>query len=463
MRNKLVFQGGTVVLPDRTVNACLVVEDGVVSGLTLAPPPGGYEVVDVSGKLLLPGVIDTHVHLSEPSPNSHRENWYTGSRSAAAGGVTTIVQMPITDPTLVDTATFRLAKGLAEEKSCVDFALWGGLTPACVDAFPEMDALGCVAYKGFMAFAGEFYPHIGDADLMRAMETAAKFGGLIGVHAENAELALRGAAALEREGCRDYGRYDEARPWWVEAEAISRALLFARASGARLYVCHLSGAEGVQLIKEAKARRMDVSAETCPHYLLFTRELYREKENYAKCDPPLRSAENREKLWEYAFDGTLDTLGSDHGLYRDQDQVPEGSFWSDLSGFGSIDVGFTAFFSEALERGLPLQRMAQLASGNAARILGLSPRKGSLLPGSDGDVLVLDPDCPWQYDGTRSFSGVKSDKGPYHGRTLRCKVLQTYIRGRLVYDGDQITAPAGWGRYVPRTRGREGVYPPVED
>lgn len=451
MKKRMVFQGGDIVLPDRVAHGCLVVEDGVISGITQRPPEGLHELVDVSGKVLLPGGVDTHVHITEPSPNSHRENWKTGSRAAAAGGITTIVQMPVNQPPVADRESFAFTRKLAEEKSCVDFALWGALIPTSVDNMEELNALGCVAYKGFMSNGCDFYPRIPDEGLLRAMGLAHGFGGMVGVHAEHAELAEVGAAALGAAGCTDYTRYDEARPWWVELEAIQRALLFAEVSKARLYICHLSAVEGIREIREAKRRGMDVTAETCPHYLLFTRDAFREKGGYAKCNPPLRSAENREKLWEYVFDGTLDTLGSDHGIYRDEHTPPAESFWSDMAGFPGIDIGLTAFYSEAVtQRGLPLPRAAALAAGNAAWVMGLST-KGNLLPGADADIVIMDFNHTWQYDGTKTFSGVKNDKGIYHGRELKCRVMSTYVRGQLVYDGKHIVAPAGGGHFIPRS------------
>nr|WP_325211249.1 allantoinase AllB [uncultured Oscillibacter sp.] len=454
MGKKLVFQGGAVVLPDEVVKGCLVVEDGQIAGMTLRPPKGGYDEIDVSGKILLPGGVDSHVHVTEPSPNSRRENWTTASRSAAAGGVTTIVQMPVNDPPVDGKGNFELVKKLAEQKSCVDFALWGALIPSSVPRLEELNRLGCVAYKGFMSNGCSFFPRIDDVSLVKAMTLAREFGGLIGLHAEHAELAEAGVMELDAARCSDYARYDEARPWWVEAEAIQRALLFARVSGARLYIAHLSAAEGVKLVREAKQRGQCVVGETCPHYLLFTKDAFREKGGYAKCNPPLRSKENQERLWEYIFDGTLDVLGSDHGVYRDAEEAPEENFWTGAAGFPSIDVALTAFYSEAVvERGLPLPMAAALAAGNAARIFGLAD-KGSLLPGKDADIVVMDFHSAWRYDAGRSFSGTKFTRGLYQDRLIKCRVEGTYVRGERVYDGETVTALPGYGRFTASRRQR---------
>ncbi len=357
MQQKLVFRGGKIVLPDAVMQGDLVVENGKITELSSCAATDGCRVVDVSGRVLLPGGIDSHVHVTEPSPNSGREDWTTASRSAAAGGVTTIVQMPVNDPPISNRANFIRTRDIAEKKSCVDFALWGALIPSSVAHLKELYRLGCVAFKGFMSHGCEFFPRIDDVNLFRAMELAHGFGGIVGLHAEHADLAELGAGRLEAEGCTDYARYDEARPRWTEAEAIERALLLAQVTGAEVYFAHLCAAQGVELVRSAKRRGQRVIAETCPHYLLFSWEACREKGSFAKCNPPLRSEENREQLWNAIFDGTLNVLGSDHGIYRDGEPNPDESFWQAPAGFPGIDVALTAFYSEAVvKRGLPLPR-----------------------------------------------------------------------------------------------------------
>ena len=241
----VLFAGGTVVLPDRTVRAALVAEGGKVAGLLSHPQnPGAFEVVDVSGKLLFPGVIDTHVHMWDPTPLNYREDWYHGTRAAAAGGITTVVEMPLSVPPVTDRAGFENKRRVADANTFVDYALWGGLVPSCVDSLEELDALGCVAYKGFMSFANPDYPQITDGYLVRGLENAAKFDGLIGVHAENAEVADFGSRAMAAAHCPDEAKHDDARPWWCELEAIQRAVLFAQNTGAALYICHMTITQG---------------------------------------------------------------------------------------------------------------------------------------------------------------------------------------------------------------------------
>lgn len=452
-QRKKLFKGGLVVLPDRTIKASLVVEDGKIIGLVKTEPDNNYEVIDVTGKVLFPGLIDTHVHMWDPSPLNYREDWYHGSQCAAAGGITTIVDMPLSVPPVTDKAGFDLKLDVASKNSYVDFAFWGGLIPSCLDNLSELDKLGCVAYKGFMSFANPDYPQITDGYLVRGMRKAAEFDGLIGVHAENAEVADFGSKDMIAADCKDEAMHDDARPWWVELEAIQRAVLFARNTGARLYICHMTIAEGAEFLKKAKMQGCNVSVETCPHYLLFDKTVLRDKKAFAKCNPPMRSRENVEKLWDYVMDGTIDTIGSDHGPYSDEEKEKEGCFWKEYCGFGGYDAMLAGLITEGVhKRGMSLPRLAQLTSGNAARIMGLFPKKGSLLPGSDADIVIVDMDRKWVYDGAKSLSKTKSVKGIYQDMQLKGKVIQTYVRGELVYDDGEITTQAGYGEYVPKQR-----------
>lgn len=453
--NKKIFYGGQVVLPDRVTKSSLVVEGEKIVGLL---SPGitlsfDYEAIDVTGKVLMPGVIDSHVHMWDPSPQNYRENWKQGSQCAASGGITTIVDMPLSVPPVVDEKGFRIKYDVAKRDSCVDFAFWGGLTPGCVDQLESLDRLGCVAYKGFMSFANPDYPQITDGYLVRGMRNAAKFGGLIGVHAENAEVADFGSREMAfREGVSN-SMHDEARPWWVEMEAIQRAVLFAQNTGARLYICHMTIPEGAQFLKEAKSKGVEVYVETCPHYLLFDREIMNEKGSFAKCNPPIRERKKVEKLWDYVFDGTVDVLGSDHGPYTDEEKLRNENFFLEYSGFGGFDAMLAGMITEGVhKRELPLPTLSRITAGNTARIMGLAPKKGTLLPGTDADVLVVDLNEEWVFDGTKSLSKMKTVHNIYHGSLLKGRVKQTWLRGQLIYDQGNILKPGGYGQYVAKIK-----------
>ncbi len=453
--NKKIFTGGQVVLPDSIVTGSLVVEGEQIAGLLLPGIRLGseYEEIDVSGKVLLPGVIDSHVHMWDPSPQNYREDWRHGSQCAASGGITTIIDMPLSVPPVVNEEGFRIKQTLADQESCVDFAFWGGLTPNCVDNLEELDKLGCVAYKGFMSFANPDYPQITDGYLIRGMRRAAAFGGLIGVHAENAEAAAFGSEEMSARTDVPNSMHDEARPWWVELEAIQRAVLFARNTGARLYICHMTIPEGAQFIKQAKMDGLPVYAETCPHYLLFDKTVMNEKGAFAKCNPPIRSRERVDKLWNYVFDGTIDTLGSDHGPYTDEEKQKNGNFFLEYSGFGGYDAMLAGMITEGVhKRGLPLTTLSRITAGNTARIMGLAPRKGTLLPGADADIAVVDLNEEWVFDGTQSLSKPKTANNLYHGSRMKGRVRETWVRGTRVFQNGRIVGAAGYGQYIPKIR-----------
>ena len=215
----------------------------------------------------------------------------------------------------------------------------------------------------------------------------------------------------------------------------------------------MTTAEGAAYLKKAKCDGVKVYVETCPHYLLFDKTVMREKGSYAKCNPPIRSRENVEKLWDYVLDGTIDTIGSDHGPYSDEEKVKEGNFFKEYCGFGGFDAMLAGLITEGVhKRGLALPRLAELLAGNTARIMGLYPRKGSLLPGADADIAIVDLDEEWVFDGEASLSKTKSKNNIYHGARLRGRVKETWVRGSRVYFDGEITGEKGHGRYVPKQK-----------
>ena len=453
--SKTIIKHGNLVLEEQTMQADLVIEHGIITGIALdAQADGDCNVIDAAGKMVLPGMIDTHSHVTDPGPYNYREDWRCASRSAAAGGITTIADMPL--PSIAVLNKDRVAEKLqvVENSSVVDFALWGGVTPLNIDKLEEMNEAGCIGYKGFMCFATKEYPQITDGYLVEGLKRTKEFGGLIAVHAENAEVADMGCKRFSAEGCTDEARFDDARPWWVEYEAIQRATLFAKVLDAKLMVCHMTITQGAEYLKDLKSKGARIYVETCPHYLLFDHDILREKKAFAKCTPPFRSRENVDALWAYVADGTIDVLGTDHGPFTDEEKGQEGDFWKEYCGFGCNDAVMAAMIMEGVhKRGLSWNRLASLTSGNAARMFGIYPQKGSLMPGADADLQIIDPDQEWVYDGLKSFSKTKSSKGVYQGMKFTGKVVSTLVRGELVYDGQNILVPDGYGKLVRRKNG----------
>lgn len=451
-QKNFLIKNGKVVLPGGVRELSILVENGRIGALLEkdGEVPADCEVIDAQGKIVMPGMIDTHNHMGDPGPFNFREDWYHGTCSAASGGITTICDMPLpSEPATIDQAGFELKKGIAEKNAVVDFALWGGLIPNSIKDLKMMSDLGCIGFKGFMCFATEAYPRITDGYLVEGMKEVSSFGGLIALHAENAEVAGMGCDRYSAMHCTDEAKFDDARPWWTEYDAIQRSVLFAKMTGARVEICHLSTMQGAEFLQKAKAEGTKVYVETCPHYLIFDHDILRTKKSFAKCTPPFRSRENVEKMWEYVKNGTIDVLGSDHGPFTDEEKVEKNDFWHEYCGFGCNDVMLAAMVSEGVnKRGLSWERLAELTSGNAAKMLGLYPQKGCLLPGSDADFIFIDPDEKWVYDGAKSFSKTKSVKGAYQGMELTGRITDTFVRGTRVYGDGRILTESGYGKFV---------------
>jgi allantoinase len=447
-----LIRGGTAIMENGAVQANIGIRDGRIAALLdPAVPFEAEEVIEAGGLVVFPGLIDPHVHLWEPGPLSYREDFRHGSQASAAGGVTTLIEMPLSIPPVIDEASFRLKLDTATANSVVDFALWGGLIPRSIRELKHLHELGCIGFKAFMSYANDEYPHTPDHHLLEAMYEIAKFGGLVGVHAENADVVKYWSEKLERQGVRDADAYADGRPAVAELDAMQRVILFAGETGCRLHIVHMTVAEGGEMVNRAKARGVRVSNETCPHYLLFDKSALAEKGVFAKCNPPLRSAENREALWEQLFKGNIDCIGSDHGPYTDEEKTASGGdIWSAPPGFGGIELILPTMISEGYhKRGLSLERIALLTSTNAAKIFGLYPRKGSIRVGSDADLVLADLNETWTYRGESSFSKTKTSHSIYDGVTFKGRVKTTLVRGRKVYDQAAIVVTPGYGEFIP--------------
>lgn len=453
-QNKLIIRNGNLVLEARTVKGDLVVENGRIAAIMEhAPFEQHAEEIDAEGMMVMPGMIDTHAHLQDPGPYNYREDWRCASQAAAAGGITTIADMPLPSIAVLDRERFEQKLAVAQENSFVDFVLWGGITPKNLDKLEELNASGCIGYKGFMCFATEEYPQITDGYLVDGLKRTRAFDGLVAVHAENAEVAAFGCNAFSAARCDDEAMFDQARPWWTELEAIQRATLFARQFDARIMICHLTIAQGAEYLKQLRKEGTKVFVETCPHYLIFDNTVLRSKKAYAKCTPPFRSRENVDKLWDYVFDGTIDVIGSDHGPFTDEEKVRSGDFWKEFCGFGCNDAVMAALMTEGVHRrGLSWNRLASITSGNAARMFQIYPQKGNLLPGADADIMIVAPDEEWVYDGAKTFSKTKSTRGVYQGMRFKGRVRSTMVRGEMIYDGGKIVANAPAGEFIRRNK-----------
>lgn len=444
-----IFRSRRVVLENGVAPGSIGVKDGRIVFVAAHDwNADADETVDAGDRLIFPGAIDPHVHYKDPGPNVRRENWESGSRQAAAGGVTTVIEMPLCVPLTVDKAGFDLKMKRATSLSLVDFALWGGMNNLAEGHYRELHDLGCAAFKVFLSTDPDS-PKLGDYDFLRALRDVAAFGGLVGVHAENADIIDSCGLALERAGRQDGMAHKDARPDVAEVEAVQRALLFGLDAGCRMHICHLSSARTGAVMDFYRGQGADFSVETCHGYLVLDdRDLARCGAR-AKCNPPLRDSANREALWRMVETGRIHMVGSDHSPYWDAER--DQSLWKAPPGLSGIDLMFPLLVDEGMNRrGLAPEAMARLLSLNAAKRFRLYPRKGCIRPGADADLAVVDPDAEWTWSWTLSLGNSKEKRTPYEGRRIKGRVLSTYVRGRRVYDGEknEILAEPGFGKFI---------------
>ncbi|MEA2511624.1 MAG: allantoinase, partial [Thermomicrobiales bacterium] len=360
----LLIRNGIVVTEAGVGMADVAVVDGAIVEVEPELVGTGREEIDATGLHVFPGVIDAHVHFNEPG-RTDWEGWASGTRAAAAGGGTCVFEMPLNaHPPTLDAASFEAKRAAAEAQAVTDFALWGGLVPGNRDHLPELAESGAIGFKAFMSQSGtDDFPAADDLTLVEGMATAAELGKIVAVHAESDSLTSRLAARAVAEGRTSVRDYLASRPVLAEVEAIGRAILFAEETGCALHVVHVSSGAGVALIAAARTRGIDVSCETCPHYLIFTEEDVERLGAVAKCAPPIRSAAEREALWSSLLAGDISIVASDHS--PSPPDLKEGAdffrIWGGISGCQST---LSAMLSEGYHaRGVPLSVVAAVTAG----------------------------------------------------------------------------------------------------
>jgi allantoinase len=449
--------GGRVATHTGVFPATVAIAGGRIAALLdPAEDVRAEEVIEATGRIVLPGGIDPHVHFNEPG-RAHWEGFQTGSTSAAAGGITTVIEMPLNaNPPTTDERAFALKVRAIKNKAMVDYALWGGLVTDNVDALDGLQRSGVVAYKAFMIETGTEFARADDGVLWEGMERIAAWDSVLGVHAENNDLAARLRDRLQRAGRRDMRAWGESRPPAVELEAIERALRFAAATGCRLHIVHLSLPDGGSLAATARQAGQRVTVETCPHYLLFDEDALSRLGPVAKCAPPLRPRAAVEGLWHQVLDGTIDVLSSDHSPCPPEDKSRGAeNIWDAWGGIAGVQTLLPLMVSEGVHRrGLSLERLVSLTSTNTAKIFGLFPRKGSLQPGADADIVVLDLEREWTITAEQLF--YRHPQTPYLGGRVRGWIDHVLVRGHMIIRDGEVTGTPGYGRLI--TRGsREAV------
>ena len=394
----------------------------------------GAANIDAGNDVVMPGLVDTHVHVNEPG-RSDWEGFVSATRAAAAGGVTTLLDMPLNSrPATTSVEALEAKIAAAEGRCAVNVGFIGGVVPGNSAQLRPLYDAGVRAFKCFLVPSGvDEFPAVREDDLRLALPVLASLGAPLMVHAELPEWIEASTPATPHR----YASYLASRPDEAETEAVRLVVRLAAEYGARLHVVHLSSSQSLPVLREARYRGVKVTAETCPHYLTFAAEEIADGATELKCAPPIRDAAHREALWEALRRGDLDMIVSDHSPCPPALKRPAGdpaSFFAAWGGIASLQLGLAAVWEGAHARGLELQRLTQWMSHAPAQLAALDDRKGSIRAGSDADLVVWDPDAPF-VAGDRPIYH-RHPITPYRGRTLRGVVRATYVAGHLAYDGE---------------------------
>ena len=450
----LVVKSTRIVLPGREEAATIHIEDGRI--VRIGPyddRPAGCDLLDAGRLVVSPGVVDTHVHVNEPG-RTEWEGFDTATRAAAAGGVTTIVDMPLNSVPATTTVAALEAKREAAKGRChVDVSFWGGIVPG---NHGELDALvdaGARGFKCFLVPSGvDEFPPVDESDLGRAMPIVARRGVPLLVHAESPHVIANVARSLEGRD-RDerdaesvalrYATYLATRPPEAEVEAVRLMIALASEFGARVHIVHVAAAQAVEEIARAKARQVPITGETCPHYLTFSSDDIADGATVFKCAPPFRQPHHRDALWEGLRRGTLDLVATDHS--PSPPRLKCGDFSTAWGGIASLELSLAATWTIAQTLGFSPVDLAAWMSGAPARLAGLDTSKGAIAEGQDADLVVWDPDAEVTVD--PSHLQQRHKLSPYAGRRLRGVVRTTLVRGVRVWHDGRLSHPNG-GRLI---------------
>jgi allantoinase len=456
---RTLIRGGSVVTPAGVEPLDILVEDERIIGLLRGATTARAErTIDAAGQTILPGAIDGHAHFVPQDPavdhprHIDNEGFHPGGRAAAAGGVTSIVEMPQAWPATNDGASFRRKRSIAQPEAIVDFAMWGGLVPGArmADAIREQLDAGAASLKAYMCNDDPDLPMVDEADIYQALQILKETGAPLGLHTENEPLLRHFLAKVQATGRTDPLAHAESRPPILEAADVNRAILLAEQTGAWVHIVHMNAIASAELVRRAKARGLRLTAETCPHFLSLDLDDLARLGAFGKCVPALRSREEVDQLWEYMADGTIDCVASDHcGWTISYKQSGGDNIWKSPNGLTGAQTLLPVVITEARARGHSWPQIASWTAGAPARIWRLNPRKGEIRIGAHADLAFVDPERSWEL---RSGDLLNAQRwSPFEGRTFRGRVVKTMLRGQVIYDDEdprRVLAEPGYGQFL---------------
>jgi allantoinase len=441
---ELVIRGRRVVTEDSVGPASLHITRGYISSISVWDDvPVGCDLVEAyEPSLIMPGLVDTHVHVNEPG-RTDWEGFESATRAAAAGGVTTIVDMPLNSiPATTTLDSFKSKLEAAAGKLYVDVGFWGGVVPGNTVELRKLWEAGVVGFKCFLIHSGvDEFPNVSESDLRAAMPELARLGATLIVHAEvpgpvEACCQSTGASATA------YETFLNSRPREAENEAVALMIMLARETGCKIHIVHHSSADALPILRNARRFGLPMTVETCPHYLHFAAEDIRGGATEFKCCPPIRERENREKLWEALRDRTIDFVVSDHSPCPPEMKLPEeGDFMNAWGGISSLQLRLPLMWTEASARGFTIEDLTRWLCTAPAEQVGLGHLKGSLKVGADADVVIWNTDEQFKVE--PAMLQHRHKVTPYAGETLRGVVEKSFVRGHMVYDGQTFLGPIG--------------------
>jgi dihydroorotase len=442
----LVIKGGRIVGPDSVFAASIAVRDGRILALGDEDSmPAAAETIDATGLHVLPGAIDVHVHFRDPG-YPHKEDWASGTAAAAFGGVTTVFDMPNTIPPTGTPEILAAKHAIAAGRAHVDFGLYGLLGEDTIDAVPALVEGGVIGFKCYMGNTFGKIPSPSTGAMLEGFEVVAATGKRISLHAETNSVMERRETRLRAAGRTDPLAHLASRPAVVAIEAVSRAAILAEWTGARIHILHISSADELRPLREAKERGVDITGETGPHYLMLSADDYARLGSVIRVNPPVREQDNQEPLWQALLDGTIDMIATDHAPHT-RDEKIRNDIWTVDCGFPGVELQMPLMLTAVSDGWLSLSDYVRLSAANPARIWGLYPRKGVIQVGADADLALVDLAKAWTIDDSRLQS--RSKVSPWHGRSVKGLPMHTLVRGKFVMrERTLMPDTRGWGRSV---------------
>jgi len=432
-------RGERVVLPDGERPACIYIEDGRIAAVgDYSGAPSGPGVIDAGSLVVMPGLVDTHVHINEPG-RTDWEGFATATRAAAAGGVTTLVDMPLNSiPATTTAAAFDEKVRAAAGQCTVDVAFWGGVVPGNTAELEPLARRGVAGFKAFLAPSGvDEFEHVSESDLRAALPVLSRLNLPLLVHAELPSALLSIAST---EDPRAHLTWLNSRPPAAEIDAIELLIQLSREYDAAIHVVHLASADALPLLRAARSSGLRITVETCPHYLAFCAEQIADGRTDFKCAPPIRERSNQARLWNALLAGDIDFVATDHSPAPPAlKRLSDGDFTAAWGGIASLQLGLSVVWTGASARGASLGDLTRWLSTAPAGLAGLSARNGAIAAGRDADFVIWDPEAEWVVD--PAALEHRHPVTPYAGIRLRGRVHQTMLRGGLVYDQGRFAVP----------------------